>query len=49
MDQALKTMIENMPDKTGKSIEEWKKIYLDKAISIIPRIENQQILDVACG
>lgn len=26
MDQALITMIENMPEKTGKSLEEWKKI-----------------------
>ena len=26
MDQALKTMIENMPHKTGKSLDEWKKI-----------------------
>ena len=26
MDQALKTMIDNMPEKTGKSLDEWKKI-----------------------
>ena len=26
MEQALKTMIDNMPEKTGKSLEEWKKI-----------------------
>ena len=26
MDPALKTMIGNMPEKTGKSLEEWKKI-----------------------
>jgi hypothetical protein len=26
MDQALKTMIDNMPEKTGKSLEEWKTI-----------------------
>lgn len=26
MDKALKTMIDNMPEKTGKSLEEWKKI-----------------------
>ncbi|WP_422360020.1 DUF4287 domain-containing protein [Reichenbachiella sp.] len=26
MDQALKTMIDNMPDKTGKSLEAWKKL-----------------------
>lgn len=26
MDPFLKTMIENMPEKTGKSLEEWKKI-----------------------
>ncbi|MDW7691495.1 DUF4287 domain-containing protein [Flammeovirgaceae bacterium SG7u.111] len=26
MEKALKTMIDNMPEKTGKSLEEWKKI-----------------------
>ncbi|MFT6036332.1 MAG: putative transport protein [Marivirga sp.] len=26
MDSALQTMINNMPEKTGKSLEEWKKI-----------------------
>lgn len=26
MDQTLKTMIDNMPEKTGKSLEEWKKL-----------------------
>ncbi|GLR15572.1 DUF4287 domain-containing protein [Portibacter lacus] len=26
MEQALKTMIDNMPEKTGKSLDEWKKI-----------------------
>ena len=26
MDKALKTMIDNMPEKTGKSLDEWKKI-----------------------
>ena len=26
MDPALKTMIDNMPEKTGKSLDEWKKI-----------------------
>lgn len=31
MDQALKTMIENMPEKTGKSLDEWKKILKEKA------------------
>lgn len=25
MDKALKTMIDNMPEKTGKSLNEWKK------------------------
>jgi len=25
MDKALKTMIDNMPEKTGRSLEEWKK------------------------
>ncbi|SMD32886.1 protein of unknown function [Reichenbachiella faecimaris] len=31
MDQALKTMIDNMPAKTGKSLEEWKRILKEKA------------------
>ena len=31
MDQALKTMIENMPEKTGKSLEEWKEILKTKS------------------
>jgi len=26
MEKALQTMIDNMPDKTGKSLDEWKKI-----------------------
>lgn len=26
MDKALQTMINNMPDKTGKSLDEWKKL-----------------------
>ena len=30
MDQALQTMIDNMPEKTGKSLEEWKKILLTR-------------------
>lgn len=30
MDKALKTMIDNMPEKTGKSLEEWKKILKQK-------------------
>lgn len=31
MDAALKTMIDNMPEKTGKSLAEWKKILNDKS------------------
>lgn len=31
MDQALKTMINNMPEKTGKSLDEWKKILKKKS------------------
>ncbi|MEP2024856.1 MAG: DUF4287 domain-containing protein [Reichenbachiella sp.] len=31
MDQALKTMIDNMPEKTGKALDEWKKILKEKA------------------
>lgn len=33
MDQALKTMINNMPEKTGKSLEEWKSLLKGKAFS----------------
>ncbi len=33
MDKALQTMIENMPEKTGKSLEEWKKILNKKAFA----------------
>mgnify|MGYP001822003379 CR=1 FL=1 len=31
MDKALKTMINNMPEKTGKSLEEWKNILSTKS------------------
>ena len=31
MDKALKTMIDNMPEKTGKSLGEWKVILKEKA------------------
>ncbi len=31
MDKALKTMIDNMPEKTGKSLEEWKKLLNSKS------------------
>lgn len=31
MDPALQTMINNMPEKTGKSLEEWKKILKEKS------------------
>ena len=30
MDKALQTMIDNMPEKTGKSLEQWKKILQTK-------------------
>lgn len=33
MDKALQTMIENMPEKTGKSLEEWKNILTEKAFA----------------
>lgn len=33
MDKALQTMINNMPEKTGKSLEEWKTILKSKAFS----------------
>ena len=35
MDPALKTMIDNMPEKTGKSLEEWKKI-----LSVKPNLKH---------
>lgn len=31
MDKALKTMIDNMPEKTGKSLGEWKLILKEKS------------------
>jgi len=31
MDNALKTMIDNMPEKTGKSLEEWKQVLKRKS------------------
>ncbi len=30
MDKALRTMIDNMPEKTGKSLNEWKSILKTK-------------------
>ncbi len=33
MDKALQTMINNMPEKTGKSLEEWKSILKTKAFA----------------
>lgn len=30
MDKALKTMIDNMPEKTGKSLDEWTQILKEK-------------------
>ncbi|MBQ4822126.1 DUF4287 domain-containing protein [Aquimarina sp. MMG016] len=33
MDKALQTMIDNMPEKTGKSLDEWKKILQAKAFT----------------
>lgn len=33
MDSQLKTMIENMPEKTGKSLKEWKEILHRKSFS----------------
>jgi len=33
MDKALKTMIANMPEKTGKSLDEWKKILKAKGFA----------------
>ena len=33
MDKALQTMIDNMPEKTGKSLDEWKTILKEKSFS----------------
>jgi predicted transport protein len=33
MDKALQTMIDNMPEKTGKSLEEWTVILKEKAFA----------------
>ena len=33
MDKALQTMIDNMPEKTGKSLDEWKQILKGKSFA----------------
>ncbi|MBE0570413.1 MAG: DUF4287 domain-containing protein [Ignavibacteriaceae bacterium] len=33
MDKALQTMIDNMPEKTGKSLEQWKALLAKKSFS----------------
>ncbi|MCA0133548.1 DUF4287 domain-containing protein [Winogradskyella alexanderae] len=33
MDKALQTMIDNMPEKTGKSLDEWKKILKENSFT----------------
>lgn len=33
MDKALQTMIENMPEKTGKSLNEWKSVLKTKSFA----------------
>ena len=33
MDKALQTMIDNMPEKTGKSLDEWKKLLKSKTFA----------------
>ena len=33
MDKALQTMIDNMPEKTGKALDEWKVILKRKSFS----------------
>lgn len=33
MDKALQTMIDNMPEKTGKSLDEWKVILREKSFT----------------
>ena len=45
MDQALKKMIENMPEKTGKSLDEWKKILkanpFEKHMEAVKYLKNE--------
>jgi predicted transport protein len=33
MEKALQTMIDNMPEKSGKSLDEWKKILKEKSFT----------------
>ena len=33
MEKALQTMIDNMPEKTGKSLAEWKSILQKKSFA----------------
>ena len=33
MDKALQTMIDNMPEKTGKSLDQWKALLAKKSFS----------------
>ncbi len=33
MDKALQTMIDNMPEKTGKSLNEWKSVLKTKSFA----------------
>lgn len=42
MDKALETMIDNMPEKTGKSLEEWKAVL--KAKSFVKHSEAVKFL-----
>ena len=42
MDKALQTMIDNMPEKTGKSLSEWKKVLKTKSFSDLRK-------SVSCG
>jgi len=44
MDKALQTMINNMPEKTGKSLEEWKVIL--KAKSFFKHSEGVKFLKI---
>jgi len=44
MDQALQTMISNMPEKTGKSLEEWKQVLKSKSFTKHGEAVNLPIL-----
>ena len=47
MDKALQTMIDNMPEKTGKSLQEWQQLLKAKAFA--KHSETLNFLKNECG